>query len=331
MKEQDLILAASDLGSPIFPASAIGQPKHGIICVANESTFNQAFLSEGLTTYSTGWRDPTNLQEFLDFCAPAIPAARRFEFKKTINSEVFLSEDDDIRALDADFKKVQYQGETATGIVQNKGLTYIVDLDRMEGEQNWRQRIVGWLRQRLLRNDFRRAIAGLSGGATNVNKTWDTPANPDADMADALDLGGDAAGFEPTRGIIGKSAWLKRFKCLSAKQQPAAGVAAYMTPEQIATQLGLEGLKISPVRYQSSASAKSKVVGDIAIFFFAENGQMADDPSNIKRFVRELGDGLFNRVYEQELSSKLIAITVEGYSTITVIQSTGLRKLTITQ
>jgi hypothetical protein len=66
--------------------------------------------------------------------------------------------------------------------------------------------------------------------------------------------------------------------------------------------------------------------------FFAEDGVDTEDPSNIKRFVtmydEEQGGGLF-RVYVQQVSSKLVAITVEFYEKIIVTYPGGIRKLAI--
>jgi hypothetical protein len=57
-----------------------------------------------------------------------------------------------------------------------------------------------------------------------------------------------------------------------------------------------------------------------------------EDPSHIKRFVSsfsaEQGGG-FVRVYMQQISSKLVALTVEHYSKIIVTYSAGIRKWTI--
>ncbi len=325
----DLQRAALEAGAILLPMAGEVRPAGGLLCAANESTFNASFFSEPLTTFVTGWKDPVDLQALLQFMAPEITVGRRFEFKKSLNAESFLTEDDDIRALDADFKRVQINGETALGLTQNKGLVMYVDLDRVANEPGWENRRAAWLWQRLLRNEVRRAVTGLSNGATNVAKTWAADSDPDADMADALDAGGDSAGFEPNRAICGKGAWLKRFKSFRAQDNAGAFASSAMTPEQLASQFGLDQFLVSKARYQSGASTKTKVVGDIVVFFFAEDGQLADDPSNVKRFVSPVEGGGKMRVYRQEISSKIVAISVEHYSSIVVIQSTGLRKITV--
>src|SRR5215471_6834255 len=94
----------------------------GQICLANESRFNSAFFSEPLTTYAAGWRDPNNLEALLDFLAPPVQVGRRFEYKQADNSESFLSDTDDMRAIGADSKRVEYNGSTVQDKTCNKGL-----------------------------------------------------------------------------------------------------------------------------------------------------------------------------------------------------------------
>ena len=90
---------------------------------------------------------------------------------------------------------------------------------------------------------------------------------------------------------------------------------------------------MSRERYQSGANAKSEILGTNVYAFFALDDADTEDPSNIKRFVSvfdaEQGGGLF-RVYVQQISSKLVAITVEFYEKIVIPYQTGIRQLAIT-
>jgi len=91
----------------------------------------------------------------------------------------------------------------------------------------------------------------------------------------------------------------------------------------------VDKVRISTERYQSSASAKSEIVSNLVFAFFAEDGVDTEDPSNIKRFVSsfsaEQGGGLV-RVYMQQISAKLVALTVEHYSKIIVTYAGGIRQ-----
>ena len=95
-----------------------------IYSLANDSRFAETFFSEPMTNYAEGWRDPNDIQATLEFFAPKVQVpGRLFEFKKFINAEEFYSEQDDIRAIGGDFKRIEYQGQDATGKTLNKGLT----------------------------------------------------------------------------------------------------------------------------------------------------------------------------------------------------------------
>ena len=63
--------------------------------------------------------------------------------------------------------------------------------------------------------------------------------------------------------------------------------------------------------------------------FFAEDGVGPDDPSHAKRFWTAVEGGGKYRVYEQQMSAKLIDLTVEHYSNVSLTSTLGLRKLTV--
>ena len=308
----------------------------GQILFANDARFLETYFSEPLTNYAVGWRDPNNIEASLQFIAPAVPVGRRFEWKKANNAEEFLSEVvDDQRAIGSDFKRVEYTAFDVTDKTLNKGLTYIADLDNVSGP-NWQNDKVGKLLRRIFRNEFRRGITAISAAATNTNLTWDTTAgkNPDQDLKTDLITATTATGIRPNRILYGDTAWNKRslsYEGQSGTYAAFAGIAA-MTPDQLAARLMVDKVVISRERYQSSASAKSEIVSNLIFGFFAEDGVDTEDPSNVKRFVSnfsaEQGGGLV-RVYAQQISSKLVALTVEHYSKIIVTFSSGIRQWTI--
>jgi hypothetical protein len=55
----------------------------------------------------------------------------------------------------------------------------------------------------------------------------------------------------------------------------------------------------------------------------------ADDATNLKRFWSAVEGGEKYRVYEQQVNSKMIDLTVEHYSNIVLTSQIGIRKLTI--
>lgn len=303
----------------------------GQVYLANEARFSSTYYSEPLTAYVTGWRDPNNIQATLDFLFPPVQVGRRFEFKKTDNAEAFFSELDDVRAIGADFKKVEFTGVTVNEKTLNKGLSVVVDLDNVADQGNWREQKTGMLMQRLWRNELRRASTLASASATNTAKTWDTTAgkDPDYDVLTDLIAASDESGIRPNRVLYGDVAWNKR--ALSHRAQNSAGgfASASLTPEQLAGVLGVDGVKVSRERYTTAPTTKGKVVPDIVLEFYAQDGATADDPSHFKRFWSPVEGGGMFRVYEQQLTSKLYIITVEHYSNLVAAHTKGVRKLTI--
>lgn len=313
------------------PADLLGGNLPGLEYAANETRFIEANFSEPLTAYAVGWKDPNNIEATLEFVAPKVPTTRRFEFAKATNAEEFLSEADDVRAIGADFKRVEFTAAKVNSKTLNKGLTVRVDLDNVEGMPNWREIYTGRLMRRLFRNDLRRAVTLLAAAANNTAKTWDTTdgKDPDQDCATEVIAAQDASGVNPTRILYGTVAWNKRRLSHRAQKTSGGFASAGMTVAEVAAQLGLDDGMVSKERYQDAPTTKAKVVGDIVLLYLAEAGQTPEDPSNIKRFTSPTMGGTPVRVYEQVISAKLVDITVEHYSQIVVTSTLGIRKLTI--
>lgn len=318
----------------------------------NDSRFLEAYYNEPLTNYTVGFRDPNNIEDSLQFAAPAVNVGRRFEWKAATNAEEFLSEIvDDQRAIGADFKPVKYSGTDVTDKTLNRGLTLIVDLDNVAGTgvgagvvPGWQQNAVAKLTRRLYRNSYRRAIAAISAAAVSNNFTWSAqpanpgvvPVNPDMDVATDLVTQTNLTGIRNNRVLYGDTAFLYRQQAYGAQNNPAGymGYNPQGAEAALAAALMVDRVKVSRERYQSGANAKSEILGASVYTFFAMDNVDTEDPSNIKRFVSsfdaEQGGGLF-RVYVQQISSKLVAVTVEFYEKIVITYASGIRKLAISQ
>jgi len=328
LNEQAILAAEGIL--PMLPAHL----DHGQVALANDTMLAEAYWSEELTGYSVGWKDQRNIEETLDFCAPPVPVNRLFRYTEFTHAEAFLEEpnDEDIRAMNADFKTVKPYTETKTNAeTENKGLTIILDLDRVLQKPNWRQRYTGKLTERLLRTELRRAVALISAAATNTAVTWDTTAgkDPDQDIKTGLLAGETASGIYPNRVCYGATAWNKRG--LSHRAQNLAGgyASAGQTPAQVAAFLGVDAVHVSSQRYRTSASALAELVNNLVFGCYCTTGVDEDDPANCKRFFTPTEGGTKYRVYEQQLSAKLYAITVEHYSLVKITSTLGLRKWTV--
>lgn len=303
----------------------------GVIAAANASRFVEDNFSEPLTTYAVGFRDPNNIEETLEFFAPAVPVdGELFEFAKSDNAEEFYAETDDVRGRGADFKRIEYTEEKATAKTQNKGLTIRVE------SANWTpqkaQAKIAKLKRRLLRNELWRAIALLSAAATNDDKTWDVTEgkDPDMDIVTALTTGADASGLRSNRIGIGETAWNKRWIAHRAQNSAGGTASASLTPDALASMLMVDKVYVSKERRQVTAATKNQILSNLVLMFNAMSGGDDEDPSNIKRFQSPCEGGGQWRVYEQRVSAKLIDLTLEHHSNIIVTSTLGIRKLTIT-
>ena len=299
------------------------------IISANENRFSAGNYSEALTAFTVGWNDPENTAKILDFIAPPIAVGRRFEFKRSDNAQAFYSESDDVRAIGAEFKRVSYSGESVNEKTINKGLTIRVDHDEVAGD-DWQERYVQILLQRLLRNELRRAVAAIDtiAAASAETKTWNTQSNPDADIREMLMLAADESGVRPNRLLFGESAWDLRMTSLESQNSAVAFKGAAMAKEELAGKFMLDACEVLSSRYQSAPSEKSKILGDSVFAFFAQNSLSKDEPSNLKRFYTPTEEGGAFRVYCDE-HAKYTDITVEHYSSIVATSSLGVRKLSV--
>jgi len=328
-KNQKLILPALAAFAPLAEdLGPGGRNPHGVICAANESRFVAGHFSEQLTGYTVGWKDPENIDALLQRLFPAVPVARRFDFKKAANAEAFLSEVDDIRAIGAPFKKVEYTGTETSSKTLNKGLTVCIDHDQTDDVEAEVTAVIERLLQRLARNDLRRGFTALDGSDTNEGVTWAAASNPDKDLRTAARAGADACGIFPNVFAIGEAAWHTRLDVYEVAGRENGGHRAEFTPQQLAQYLGADVVEIIKARYQSSATAKAVTLGSRVFAYLALQGMGKDDPSSIKRFVSSSRGGQRYGVYRQE-HSKFTEVSVEHYSNI-VVTGLGIRSVTVT-
>jgi hypothetical protein len=307
-----------------------GDLRPGLIALANESRFVASHYSEALTQFTVGYRDPENLLAAVDYIAPPVPVGRRFEFKKADNSEAFLSETNDERAIGGEFKKVAYNGSTALGKTINRGLTYIIDTDE-DGGATSEESIVGMLQQRIIRSKYRRAMAALAAIAAGDAATFSSATNPDELMKAALATAQLASGVFPNRGLIGLAAWNLRSAGMAGSDKAGAFAGLTKTAAQVAGDLMLDDLRVDKNLYQSTQTAKTRIVGSNFFGLLAYNGLTKDDPSHLKQFYTPTAGGRF-RVYRKLTGTgdKLIEITVEHYESIMATSTVGLARLNIT-
>jgi len=332
---QRLAANAADLNNQglIFPKFN-GDAAHATIMAANDANFDAAHLSEPLTEYIVDYPDEDGLDVLLDAAFPGIPVGRSFSYRVHDDKEAFQAalSDEDIREIGGDFGKVRKTGTQADGRTDNKGLTMVLDNDQGGEDPAVQQRAVSNLRARLLRTELYRGEALLESNDTAGSSNWGGSASdvdPDGDVVNMIDLGGDARGINNNVVLFGGGAWVKRFRALGPKDARGASAERGFTPEMLADFYGVDRVLKSNFRYQSSSSAKSKVVADKVYSYYSKPGLMPDDPSNIKRFVTAPSGGAMFRVYIEPALKKTL-VTVEHYSRLVATSTLGIRKLTVT-
>lgn len=312
----------SDLG--ILDA---GRASVGAVAIANEAAMNASFLSEPLTDYATGWHtDGKKLEEALEFMAPSVRVARRFEYFKGNNADTFamIADNKDVRALFGEFMLVKTIGDTVDSHTVSKGLTTVIEKDsEMPGE---REEKVRWLKKILLRAECYRAWSLLNASSTNAGKTWGASANPDNDLMTAIAAYGDVVGVDANRVLFGATAWQKRYGAFAA--QDSKNFVPPATTEALGQFLGAD-VMISKERYTSGQGKNRIVSGNAVMVFQGEANATKDDPSTLKRFWTPEKGGQEYVVYVDETKAKLVYITVAHMSQIVATSASGVQKLTI--
>jgi len=294
VKKMDMVFiaAANAAGHQVLETAPVlygaDSRRPGLLCAANESSYNNTFMSEPLTTYIQGMPDQDNIQAALDYIASPVPAGRRFEYRAFGNVQQMLSETDDVRGIGANFKAVEFKGELQTGRTVNKGLAYIGDLDVLGEIPNWEQLYANWLRVRVLRNELRRGVTALLALDAGTSAKWiTTPAtDPDVDLMNLVAALGDTTGLDANAVAIGLTAWNYRVQNLRASLTPGGFASSMNTPQQVGEWLGVsQGMRKFGERYATGSGAKTRVLAAYAVAFHRTDSPVMEDPSSLKRFV----------------------------------------------
>jgi hypothetical protein len=303
----------------------------GRIAVANENRSDTATLIEPLTAYAAGYKDPENLDDMLEFLAPGVRVARRFEYPVNGSYDNLFAENEngDVRSIGADFKVIKTSGTLVQAKTANKGLTEAIDLDEIEDDvEGAKQRKVARLKRILIRTELIRAIAlhVIAAGSAS-QKSWATSStntDADSDVLSAIDtVRTSANGGFCNRVVYTDSAWTRRILGLRLLNTAGGYASSGMTPEQLAAFLGVQGIKrCESVYYNKAAETKRSGVGKAStsgylgrvLGFYGQSGVDKEDPSTLKRFLSGTVDGSDFRVWEQMVNSKVLHLTVEHNS-----------------
>jgi len=331
-------LANALIQSSRLPSRESGDWQHGRITTANDELFGSTHLSEPMTAYATGWSDPEGYDALVEFIAPNFVApGELFEHLAFNNAEEFLSDgaNDDLRAINADFKTVDYTQSKVQRRVNNRGLRIELDWDRIKGDPIWQQRYTGKLLSRLKRNQARRAVAMAIGSGVAVPLVWNAASTtlPDIELNNQRILSGDQSGIAPNRAVIGEPAWQARLTGLglitgsASTNNYAAASMLNRSMEDVGAFLSM-GLMMDSGRYQAGA-AKQSILGNRIIMLTGQSGVDAEDPTNFKLAWVACQNGSRYAVYIRQINVKKWEIVVEHYEVLFCASTLGVRVLTI--
>lgn len=267
-------------------------PQPGEITVMNSAGLNYAgSLASDVQGYLAGLPS-SDEEQLLDLIVPAVETNDYFQYAKA-DDEFYLTESDDsdIRAIGASFKKVQFRGTTVVDATQQKGLTYCVDhktLPKVNGKirPGWENRYAAELKNRLIRAEIVRALALLDAAAVNTGVVWSAAGNPDGDLRSAAQATRTAMGRMPTNLLLGNAAQQLRQDSYEAAARANHAMAnhANYTMEELARYVGVKKVILEDgVQQSKKGAAKADRLGLAAYTYVTSDSVMMDDPSNIKR------------------------------------------------
>lgn len=299
------------------------------------SNTNPTALPTGLTNYSVGYRDRTDLRTLLNRIAPLVPAGETFKYRKYSDKAEFnvVSDGQHKRAIGArKFAEIKRSATIEDGSVDEKGLSIFVD-KRLGGfNAPVQRRYVEHLQNILLRTDLLEVFTLLDANDTAESSiNWGTAnavATPDKDLLGFISNSGDSLGQNPTVLVMGGAFSLYRKQSILDAQRDGSTGAAYFSDEQLAQFLELDDVVSIGARYQSSTTAKSKVGGANAFTYYLEQAATLDDPSSVKRAYDSTMGSDFT-VFIETLATGVL-ITVWHANKILCPSTIGLRKQPVT-
>lgn len=312
-------------------------PQLGHITVANASQNYAGSLAQDVQGYLAGLPS-TDESAMLEALFPGMQTNDFFQFAKADDEAYFTEADDsDIRAIGANFKRVQYRGTTVTDSTVQKGLTMRVDhktLPKVNGVivPGWENRYAAALRARLIRSDIYRGLAVVDAASTNVAITFSASTNPDGLLRAMVQLGRSATGLVPTTLVMGNASWQGRIDAYEAPARVNTGTTNHSdySPEELARYLMVGKVIIQDsIILTTKGGTKADMLGLYNYSYNASDSPIIDDPSNVKRAWSPVTGGGEWAVAIQE-SSVWTDITVWHESKIFIPISSGIRKTTVT-
>ena len=309
----------------------------GDIVAVNAASAFASSLAQDISGYLAGLPS-TDESDLLDLIAPPVMTADFFQFTKADDLAYLTEADDsDIRAVGANFKRIQFSGTTVTDGTVQKGLTQRVDhrtIPMINGSwvAGWENNVAAGLKNRLIRAEKVRALSVIDAAANNTNVNWTTTpatANPDGDIRKAAERTRLATGLTATNLMIGSTAQQTRQDAYEAGARTNQANHGDYTPQQIANYAQCRtGFIETGIKQSKKGATKVVTLGNVAYVYNAEKSPMVQDPSNIKRCWSPTLNGGMWMVFVQE-NAAWTDITVFHQSKVIIPISVGIEKLTI--
>jgi hypothetical protein len=326
------LLALGNDWATILPENTAA-PKGKLMAFGNDSQFEGTNINTALTEKVFGFRDKEDIAGILDRIAPPVPSPFKFNYMAYTEATQFAdlsANDGDLKPRGGEFGLVKFTGTNTDARLYHKGLQIVIDDSEGGNNAAVQERYASWLKQIIMRAELIRSIAALDTAAGNAvaTKTWSsgTTVTPDVDIATLADLSGTARGIDANRILIGSGDWLLRFGACQRNANPGVSGAALMSPAQMAALLGLDDIIVTKVRKQTAENTKAKVATGYVYAYYAEGTAVAEDASNLKRFVDMTGP----QVIVERLGSRLATrIAVFHQSNILATNSVGVKRYAI--
>lgn len=311
-----------------------GTALDAFLAPVSNATSNPTALTTALPQYAVGFQQRANIRDFLDVVAPLLPAGDSFQYKKFTASANFAppTNSEHKRAIGArKFHEIKRAATLASGSVENKGLTIFAD-KRLGGlNPAMQQNYVRMLQGLLLLADANEWFALADTNATDeTSVNWgatNTSALPDDDLLGLVDASGDALGGPPNLVAFAGSTSIWRKRAIN-RRKAAGAMIDYLNDNDLADYLEVDMVTRSTARYQSSASAKSKVGVNQVYSFMREPAPTLEDASSFKRPYDPQFGADFTVFIETMATGALI--TVQHSNVILCPNTVGLRSQPVT-
>jgi hypothetical protein len=286
----------------------------GVVLALNDLATGD-ILTAPLQSFAVGFPANDDLMPELQFLAPDVQCGSRVtEYLDHSGGFGVESELYDERGVKAEFKTIDQKGTRTAISLPNRGLASEVDEEQYrDGFQQELQNRVARIIARLHLNRLRRAAAALLAIDSNSSKTWSTAAgkDPDGDIMAEISTGHAATGVRANKVFFGETAWSYRGTSCRAQNTAGGFASAMLTPEQLAPQLRVQGVRVSNAVYTDGGSSIASVIANLVFMFNSFNNVSLDDSSILKTLwapamgqryrvlpVRQVGDKMWRVAVE---------------------------------